>query len=183
MIKPVLRLFLTVCTAVSFVIATLAGIVSNSYAQFDEESTLTLNAKLTRDRANTFDESIVYYDVKNFNMKVSNETEICPTSDCTFKFIHEDTDGFTLDGVTDRTLEGVLKITSQGKTKIYNVSGDLSILEEENDPNGVVTREILEGTLQLYQGDDTFGGEEYEVNGTLTWNNEKNADLSLDGIL
>lgn len=76
----------------------------------------------------------------------------------------------------------LLKITSQGRTQIYNVNGDLSILEEENDADGEVTKEILEGTLQLYQGDDTFGGDEYEVNGTLIWNNDKNADLALEGI-
>lgn len=176
-------------SVLAFCATALLGMISASsiypitYAQLDDEPALTLNAKVTKDRANTFDESLVYFDVKNFQMTASNETDICPTNDCTFKFIHEDSNGFTLDGVTDRTLEGVLKVTSQGKTQIYNVNGDLSILEEENDANGEVTKEILEGTLQLYQGDDTFGGDEYEVNGTLTWNNDKNADLRLEGIL
>jgi hypothetical protein len=80
-------------------------------------------------------------------------------------------------------LDGVLKITSEGKTKLYNVNGDLNLIEEENGPDGSVTKELLEGTLRFSQGDDYNGGDEYTVNGTLTWNSENKADLSLEGFL
>jgi hypothetical protein len=53
------------------------------------------------------------------------------------------------------------------------------LLEEESDSDGSVTKEILEGTLQLSQGDENFG-DEYIVNGSINWNNEKNGDLTFD---
>lgn len=87
--------------------------------------------------------------------------------------------GFNKDGVSDRSLEGVIKVTSQGKTKIFNLTSDLNMLEEESDSDGSVTKAILEGTLQLSQGDENFG-DEYIVNGSINWNNEKNGDLTLD---
>ena len=158
-----------------------------TFAQFDdvqdENADITLNAQITKDRANMFDKSTVYHNVKNFKVSLSNDSNLCPTNDCTYKFINEDFQGFTTNGISDRSLDGVLKITSEGKTKLYNVNGDLNLIEEENGPDGSVTKELLEGTLRFTQGDDYYGGDEYAVNGTLTWNGENKGDLSLEGSL
>jgi len=171
-------------TTTTLGIACIGSLDVATFAQLDEfaDNIFTINAKVTKDRANMFDETTVYHNVKNFEMTATNASDLCPTNDCTFKFIHEDSEGFTTNGVSDRSLDGVLKITSQGKTKIFNLNGDLFILEEENDPDGKVTKEVLEGTLRLSQGNDYYGGDEYDVNGTLTWNNANSGDLSLQGV-
>ena len=156
-----------------------------TFAQFDdvqdENADITLNAQITKDRANTFDKSTVYHNVRNFKLSLSNDSNLCPTNDCTFKFVNEDFQGFTTSGIGDRSLDGVLKITSEGRTKLYNVNGGLNLIEEENGPDGSVSKELLEGTLRFTQGDDYYGGDEYSVNGTLTWNGENKGDLSLEG--
>ena len=158
-----------------------------SFAQLgqsqDENPDISINAQITKERANMFDKSQVYHNVKNFKVSLSNDSNLCPTNDCTFKFIHKDFEGFTKNGISDRSLDGILKVTSQGKTQLYNVNGDLNLIEEENAPDGSVTKENLEGTLRFSQGDDYFGGDEYTVNGTLTNTGKNSADLSLEGFL
>jgi hypothetical protein len=183
------KIYLTVVWSLAATIIGGMGILNvSTFAQFDdiqdENADITINAQVTKDRANMFDKSTVYHDVKNFKVSLSNDSNLCPTNDCTFKFIHEDDfEGFTTNGISDRSLDGVLKVTSQGKTKLYDVNGDLNLIEEENAPDGSVTKELLEGTLRFSQGDDYFGGDEYAVNGTLTWNSENKGDLSLEGFL
>ena len=159
-----------------------------SFAQLgqsqDENPDISINAQITKERANMFDKSQVYHNVKNFKVSLSNDSNLCPTNDCTFKFIHKkDFEGFTKNGISDRSLDGTLKVTSQGKTQLYNVNGDLNLIEEVNAPDGSVTKEILEGTLRFSQGDDYFGGDEYSVNGTLTMTGKNSGDLSLEGFL
>ena len=168
-----------------FIIGGAGNLNLTTFAQLgdvqDEIAELNLNAEVTKDRANTFDKSTVYHNVKNFKLSLSNDSNICPTNDCTFKFVNEDFQGFTTSGIGDRTLEGVLKVTSEGRTKLYNVNGALNLIEEVNGPDGSVTKELLEGTLRFTQGDDYYGGDEYAVNGTLTGNGENKGDLSLEG--
>lgn len=147
----------------------------------DESADFTLNAQITKDRANMFDKTTVYHNVKNFKLSLVNDSNLCPTNDCTFKFINKDFQGFTTSGISDRSLDGVLKVTSEGRTKLYNVNGNLNLIEEENGPDGSVTKELLDGTLRFTQGDDYYGGDEYSVNGTLTWNGENKGNLSLEG--
>jgi hypothetical protein len=169
--------------------ATISGGIGNLYVPAfsqlgesqDENPDISINAQISKDRANLFDKSLVYYNVKNFKASLSNDSNLCPTNDCTFKFIHKDYEGFAKNGISDRSLDGVLKVTSQGKTQLYNVNGDLSLIEEENAPDGSVAKEILEGTLRFSQGDDYYGGDEYTVNGTLTMTGKNSGNLSLEG--
>jgi hypothetical protein len=172
--------------AITIIVST--GILTvETFAQFDEAQDenvdITLNAQITKDRANMFDKTTVYYNIKNFKLRLANESNLCPANDCTFKFINEDFQGFITSGISDRSLDGVLKITSGTKTQLFDVNGDLTLIEEENGPDGSVTKELLEGTLRFSQGDDYYGGDEYTVNGTLTWNSESKGDLTLQGIL
>lgn len=180
------RLYSIVISSLAFIILAASGnLMIAAFAQFDdgqgESVDITLNAEITKDRANTFDKSTVYHKVKNFKLSLTNDSNLCPTNDCSFNFVNEDFQGFTMSGISDRSLDGVLKISTEGRTKLYNVNGDLNLIEEENGPDGSVSKEYLEGTLRFSQGDDYYGGDEYTVNGTLTWNSENNGDLSLEG--
>lgn len=176
-----------VWSSAAIIIGSAGNLTISTFAQFDEaqdeNADITLNAQISKNSANMFDKSIVYYNVKNFKVGLANDSNLCPTNDCTFKFINEDLQGFSTNGISDRSLDGVLKITSGTKTQLYDVNGDLTLIEEENGPDGRVTKELLEGTLRFSQGDDYFGGDEYTVNGTLTWNSENKGDLLLEGFL
>ncbi len=159
---------------------------------FDDESTtdtassnktksntdsFVLKAQLKKNNKNQFIDD--EFDVKKFGLVVSNESKLCPSNNCTFKYAHDEFNGFGLGGVTDRTLHGSLKITVDKKTKIFQVNSDLQVVGEE-ETSGNDTVELVEGNFDI--GKDPYSPDySYSVNGTLKWKGSNNAQLVLTG--
>ena len=146
-------------------------------ASGNKSDTFVLKAQLKENTENQFIDD--EFDVKKFGLIVSNGSQLCPSSDCTFKYAHDDFSGFGLNGVSDRTLEGSLKVTLDKKTKIFEVNSDLQLVgEEETSDDDTV--ELLEGNFDI--GKDRYNPDySYFVNGTLTWKGSNNAQLVLSG--
>jgi hypothetical protein len=139
--------------------------------------TFILKAQLKKNNENQFIDD--EFDVKKFGLLVSNGSQLCPSGDCTYKYAHDDFNGFRVGGITDRTLEGSLKITIDKKTKIYEVNSDLQVVGEEETSDDD-TRELIEGNFDI--GKDPYSPDySYFVNGTLTWKGSNNAQLVLTG--
>ena len=78
-------------------------------------------------------------------------------------------------------LHGLLKVTDEGESKMFHIYGYFSSIIP-NEEKHKASQEALDGTIQFYIGDDALG-KEYQVNGSLIWKSEKNANLSLTNRL
>jgi hypothetical protein len=143
----------------------------------NKSDTFVLKAQLKKNTENQFIDD--EFDVKKFGLLVSNGSQLCPSGDCTFKYAHDDFNGFRVSGISDRSLEGSLKITIDKKTKIFEVNSDLQLVGEEETSDDD-TIELIEGNFDI--GKDRYNPDySYFVNGTLTWKGSNNAQLVLTG--
>jgi hypothetical protein len=142
---------------------------------------ISINASIIQDHEGTSDPNLIYYDVQNFDIGISNRSDLCPTGNCNYSFTTENKEGFRLDNSSGWMLHGLLKVTDEGDSKIFQIYGYFSRIIPDEEKN-VASQEALDGTIQFYIGDDALG-KEYQVNGSLIWKSEKNANLSLTGRL
>src|SRR5574341_544509 len=138
---------------------------------------ISINATIIEDHKGTSDPNLIYYDIQNFDIGISNRTDLCPTGNCNYSFTTENKEGFRLDNSSGRMLHGLLKVSDKGESNIFQIYGYFSSITP-NEEKDVASQEALDGTIQFYIGDDALG-KEYQVNGSLIWKNEKNANLSL----
>jgi len=138
---------------------------------------ISINASIIEDHEDKSDPNLVYYDIQNFEVGISNRSDICPTDNCDYSFTTENKEGFRLDNSSGRMLHGLLKVTDEGESKIFQIYGYFSSINSTLQKH-VASQEALEGTIQFYIGDDALG-KEYQVNGSLIWKSDKNANLSL----
>jgi hypothetical protein len=169
----------------SFVVILLSNLSVELNGQMDladiSAGRISINASIIEDHEGTSDPNLIYYDIKNFDIGISNSSDLCPTGNCNYSFTTENKEGFRLDNSSGRMLHGILKVTDEGNSKIFQIYGYFnSIIPDEE--KYVAPQEALEGTIQFYIGDDALG-KEYQVNGSLIWKSEKNATLSLTGRL
>jgi hypothetical protein len=169
----------------SFVVILLSNLSVELNGQMDLADIfagrISINASIIEDHEGTSDPNLIYYDIKNFDIGISNSSDLCPTGNCNYSFTTENKEGFRLDNSSGRMLHGILKVTDEGNSKIFQIYGYFnSIIPDEE--KYVAPQEALEGTIQFYIGDDALG-KEYQVNGSLIWKSEKNATLSLTGRL
>ena len=142
---------------------------------------ISINASIIEDHEGTSDPNLIYYDIQNFDIGISNRSDLCPTSNCNYSFTTENKEGFRLDNSSGRMLHGLLKVSDEGESKIFQIYGYFSSITP-NEEKHVASQEALDGTIQFYIGDDALG-KEYQVNGSLIWKSEKNGNLSLTGRL
>lgn len=108
-------------------------------------------------------------------------TAIFHTVNCNYFFRTENKEGFRLDNSSGRMLLGILKVSDEGESRIFQIYGYFSSITP-NEEKDVASQEALDGTIQFYIGGDALG-KEYQANGSLIWKSEKNANLSLAGRL
>jgi hypothetical protein len=146
-----------------------------------ESSAVSINAMITEDHGDTSNSNFVYYDVKNFEIVISNRIDLCPTEECKYSFINENKEGFRLDNSTGLMIHGLLKAVNESESNTFEIFGYFNVVDptEQKVEGG---QELVDGTVQFYNGDDALGGE-YPINGSITWKNERDADLSLKGQL
>ena len=142
---------------------------------------ISINASIIEDHEGTSDPNLIYYDIQNLDIGISNRSDLCPTGNCNYSFTTENKEGFRLDNSSGRMLHGLLKVSDEGESKIFQIYGYFSSITP-NEEKHVASQEALDGTIQFYIGDDALG-KEYQVNGSLIWKSEKNANLSLTGRL
>ncbi len=169
----------------SFVVIFLSNLSVELNGQLDltdvSADRISINASIIEDHEGTSDPNLIYYDIQNFDIGISNRSDLCPTSNCNFSFTTENKEGFRLDNSSGRMLHGLLKVSDEGESKIFQIYGYFSSITP-NEEKHVASQEALDGTIQFYIGDDALG-KEYQVNGSLIWKSEKNANLSLTGRL
>ena len=142
---------------------------------------ISINASIIEDHEGTSDPNLIYYDIQNFDIGISNRSDLCPTGNCNYFFTIENKEGFRLDNSSGRMLHGLLKVTDEGESKMFQIYGYFSSIIP-NEEKHEASQEALDGTIQFYIGDDALG-KEYQVNGSLIWKSEKNANLSLTNRL
>ena len=169
----------------SFVVIFLSNLSVELNGQLDladiSADRISINASIIEDHEGTSDPNLIYYDIQNFDIGISNRSDLCPTSNCNYSFTTENKEGFRLDNSSGRMLHGLLKVSEEGESKIFQIYGYFSSITP-NEEKHVASQEALDGTIQFYIGDDALG-KEYQVNGSLIWKSEKNANLSLTGRL
>ena len=169
----------------SFVVIFLSNLSVELNGQLDltdvSADRISINASIIEDHEGTSDPNLIYYDIQNFDIGISNRSDLCPTSNCNYSFTTENKEGFRLDNSSGRMLHGLLKVSDEGESKIFQIYGYFSSITP-NEEKHVASQEALDGTIQFYIGDDALG-KEYQVNGSLIWKSEKNANLSLTGRL
>lgn len=169
----------------SFVVIFLSNLSVELNGQLDltdvSADSISINASIIEDHEGTSDPNLIYYDIQNFDIGISNRSDLCPTSNCNFSFTTENKEGFRLDNSSGRMLHGLLKVSDEGESKIFQIYGYFSSITP-NEEKHVASQEALDGTIQFYIGDDALG-KEYQVNGSLIWKSEKNGNLSLIGRL
>jgi hypothetical protein len=169
----------------SFVVIFLSNLSVELNGQMDladiSAGRISINASIIQDHEGTSDPNLIYYDIQNFDIGISNRSDLCPTGNCNYSFSTENKEGFRLDNSSGRMLHGLLKVTDEGDSKIFQIYGYFSSIIPDEEKH-VASQEALDGTIQFYIGDDALG-KEYQVNGSLIWKSEKNANLSLTGRL
>lgn len=169
----------------SFVVIFLSNLSVELNGQMDladiSADRISINASIIEDHEGTSDPNLIYYDIQNFNIRISNRSDLCPTGNCNYSFTTENKEGFRLDNSSGRMLHGLLKVTDEGDSKIFQIYGYFSSIIPDEEKH-VASQEALDGTIQFYIGDDALG-KEYQVNGSLIWKSENNAHLSLTGRL
>ena len=169
----------------SFVVIFLSNLSVELNGQLDltdvSADRISINASIIEDHEGTSDPNLIYYDIQNFDIGISNRSDLCPTSNCNFSFTTENKEGFRLDNSSGRMLHGLLKVSDEGESKIFQIYGYFSSIIPHEEKH-VASQEALDGTIQFYIGDDALG-KEYQVNGSLIWKSEKNGNLSLTGRL
>ena len=103
------------------------------------------------------------------------------TVNCNYFFRTENKEKFRLDNSSGRMLLGILKVSDEGESRIFQIYGYFSSITP-NEEKDVASQEALDGKIQFYIGDDALG-KEYQANGSLVWKSEKNANVSLAGRL
>ena len=176
---------LTISCLFSFVVIFLFNLSVELNGQLDltdvSADRISINASIIEDHEGTSDPNLIYYDIQNFDIGISNRSDLCPTSNCNYSFTTENKEGFRLDNSSGRMLHGLLKVSDEGESKIFQIYGYFRSITP-NEEKHVASQEALDGTIQFYIGDDALG-KEYQVNGSLIWISEKNANLSLTGRL
>ena len=124
---------------------------------------ISINASTIEDHEDKSNPNLVYYDIQNFDIGISKRSDICPTDNCDYLFTTENNKGFRLDNSSGRMLHGLLKITDEGKSKIFQMYGYLSSLNPALQKH-VASQQVLKDTIQFYIGDDAWG-KEYLVSG------------------
>lgn len=169
----------------SFVVIFLSNLSVELNGQLDltdvSADRISINASIIEDHEGTSDPNLIYYDIQNFDIGILNRSDLCPTSNCNYSFTTENQEGFRLDNSSGRMLHGLLKVSDEGESKIFQIYGYFSSITP-NEEKHVASQEALDGTIQFYIGDDALG-KEYQVNGSLIWKSEKYANLSLTGRL
>jgi len=169
----------------SFVVIFLSNLSVELNGQLDltdvSADRISINASIIEDHEGTSDPNLIYYDIQNFDIGISNRSDLCPTGNCNYFFTSENKEGFRLDNSSGRMLHGLLKVTDEGESKIFQIYGYFSSITPTEEKH-VASQEALDGTIQFYIGDDALG-KEYQVNGSLIWKSEKNGNLSLTGLL
>lgn len=169
----------------SFVVIFLSNLSVELNGQLDltdvSADRISINASIIEDHEGTSDPNLIYYDIQNFDIGISNRSDLCPTSNCNYSFTTENKEGFRLDNSSGRMLHGLLKVSDEGESKIFQIYGYFNSITP-NEEKHVASQEALDGTIQFYIGDDALG-KEYQVNGSLIWKSEKNGNLSLTGRL
>ena len=169
----------------SFVVIFLSNLSVELNGQLDltdvSADSISINASIIEDHEGTSDPNLIYYDIQNFDIGISNRSDLCPTSNCNFSFTTENKEGFRLDNSSGQMLHGLLKVSDECESKIFQIYGYFSSITP-NEEKHVASQEALDGTIQFYIGDDALG-KEYQVNGSLIWKSEKNGNLSLTGRL
>jgi hypothetical protein len=140
---------------------------------------ISINASIIEDHEDKSDPNLVYYDIQNFEIGISNRRDICPTDNCDYSLTTENKEGLRLDNSSGRMLHGLLKVIDKGESKIFQIYGYFSSINPALEKH-VSSQEALKGTIQIYVGDDALG-KEYHVNGSLIWKSDKIASLSLIG--
>jgi hypothetical protein len=141
-----------------------------------------IKAELKVDTGGYLDFDDGYYNVKKFDIVLSNSSYLCPTDDCEFNFKQAETlSGFQIKDNYERQFEGTLKIKKDGKSKIYEIFGLYQVTGIDSD------LQELTGDTYISLGEDLSLGDgindkQYLTNGTVTWKNDrKNALLLLHG--
>ena len=169
----------------SFVVIFLSSLSVELNGQMDladvSADRISINASIIEDHEGTSDPILIYYDIQNFDIGISNRSDLCSTGNCNYSFTTENKEGFRLDNSSGRMLHGLLKVTDEGESKKFQIYGYFSRIISDEEKH-VASQEALDGTIQFYIGDDALG-KEYQVNGSLIWKSEKNANLSLTGRL
>jgi len=169
----------------SFVVIFLSNLSVELNGQMDladiSADRISINASIIEDHEGTSDPNLIYYDIQNFDIGISNRSDLCPTGNCNYSFTTENKEGFRLDNSSGRMLHGLLKVTDEGDSKIFQIYGYFSSIIPDEEKHAA-SQEALDGTIQFYIGDDALG-KEYQVNGSLIWKSENNANLSLTGRL
>lgn len=169
----------------SFVVIFLSNLSVALNGQLDladiSTDRISINASIIEDHEGTSDPNLIYYDIQNFDIGISNRSDLCLRGNCNYSFTTENKEGFRLDNSSGRMLHGLLKVSEEGESKIFQIYGYFSSITP-NEEKHSTSQEALDGTIQFYIGDDALG-KEYQVNGSLIWKSEKNANLSLTGRL
>jgi hypothetical protein len=122
------------------------------------------------------------YNVKKFDIVLSNSSYLCPTNDCEFTFKHAETgQGLEIKDAYERQFEGTLKVKKDGKSKIYEIFGLYQVEGIDNDKQQITGNTYISLGEDLNLGDG-INDKQYKTNGTVIWkNNRNNADLLLHG--
>ncbi|HEX7178754.1 MAG TPA: hypothetical protein VF220_03440 [Nitrososphaeraceae archaeon] len=165
--------------------ATLSAVPFNTTSTEEkkaESDWFDFKAELKKNTGGFFDSDGKYYDVKKFDIVLSNSSYLCPTNNCEIAFKQaESLSGFQIKDNYERQFEGSLKIKKDGKSKIYEVFGLYQVTGIDSD------KQQLTGETYISLGEDLNLGDgindkSYQTNGTVIWKNDrKNADLSIHG--
>ena len=108
----------------SFVVIFLSNLSVEFNGQMDladiSADRISINASIIEDHEGTSDPNLIYYDIQNFDIGISNRSDLCPTGNCNYSFTTENKEGFRLDNSSGRMLHGLLKVTDEGDSKIFS---------------------------------------------------------------
>jgi hypothetical protein len=141
-----------------------------------------IKGALKKNKGGFFDSDNDNYNVKKFDIVLSNFSFLCPTNNCEFTFKHaESGQGFEIKDAYERQFEGTLKVKKDGMSKIYEIFGLYQVTGIDNDKQQITGNTYISLGEDLNLGDG-INDKEYKTNGTVIWkNNRNNADLSIHG--
>ncbi|MGI8831430.1 MAG: hypothetical protein ACR2IS_02190 [Nitrososphaeraceae archaeon] len=106
-----------------------------------------------------------WYQVLDWQLAISNPSELCPSQNCVFQLEGGQLPGETTPG--ERTLTGKLKINTGNITKIMDLTANWAAVEERIVSGQTV--QVIEGTMGIGVGSAQYSPEnQYRINGTLT---------------
>jgi len=141
-----------------------------------------IKAALKKNKGGFFGSDNDNYNVKKFDIVLSNSSHLCATNDCEFTFKHaESGEGFEIKDAYERWLQGTLKVKKEGTSKIYEIFGLYQVTGIDNDKQQITGSTYISLGEDLNLGDG-INDKKYKTNGTVIWkNNRNNADLLLHG--